>query len=382
MNLRPSPPAGADAVSSPASFDDLYEDAPCGYVTHRASDGTILGMNRTLASWLGHPAASLVGVRRFQDLLTPPARLIHETRHIVALRLGGTVDAAALEIRRAGGERTPVLVSSKLRRGVDGEPVIWTTMFDGTAHRRYEGQLIDARDRAEAATADARRAREAAEAANWSKSRFIAAMNHEFRTPINAISGFSELLSDDGAELTDGQKRDFFALMRSAAAHLVGLLEDATRYVDLDRVERDANRSVRLRLRGLVADSLRVVGSALDGRSIRVELEASHEDPEVLTPDSAAEALAFVFRDIARSAPGGALLKVAVIEVPGGGAVRMQGPAVARLENALRASRLAPDSPEFMRRGLEGSGLGLAYAERVLGLAGGAIDPAGIDDEA
>ncbi|MGE0719075.1 MAG: hypothetical protein AB7P02_26765, partial [Alphaproteobacteria bacterium] len=42
----------------------------------------------------------------------------------------------------------------------------------------------------------------------------------------------------------------------------------------------------------------------------------------------------------------------------------------------------APDSPEFMRRGLEGSGLGLAYAERVLGLAGGAIDPAGIDDEA
>ena len=47
------------------------------------------------------------------------------------------------------------------------------------------------RQRAEAALAEAK---EAAEQANASKTRFLANMSHEFRTPLNAISGFTQLL--------------------------------------------------------------------------------------------------------------------------------------------------------------------------------------------
>ena len=40
-------------------------------------------------------------------------------------------------------------------------------------------------------------AKEAAEAANRSKTDFLATMSHEMRTPLNAVTGYSELLLRD-----------------------------------------------------------------------------------------------------------------------------------------------------------------------------------------
>lgn len=47
---------------------------------------------------------------------------------------------------------------------------------------------------AQRAEQEARRARDAAEAANQAKSGFLAAMSHELRTPLNAVIGFSDAI--------------------------------------------------------------------------------------------------------------------------------------------------------------------------------------------
>jgi sigma-B regulation protein RsbU (phosphoserine phosphatase) len=83
------------------SAEELYEDAPCGYVSYLPSQGTIVRMNRTLARWLGHDACDWVGTKRFQALLSAPARLAHETRHLPMLRMRGAVSGLALEMLRA-----------------------------------------------------------------------------------------------------------------------------------------------------------------------------------------------------------------------------------------------------------------------------------------
>jgi PAS domain S-box-containing protein len=70
--------------------------------------------------------------------------------------------------------------------------------------------------------------------ANKLKSEFLASMSHELRTPLNAVIGYSALLLDGiGGDLTTRQ-RDYVDRSRSAAQHLLSLINDI---LDLARIE-------------------------------------------------------------------------------------------------------------------------------------------------
>ncbi|NUV51542.1 SpoIIE family protein phosphatase [Streptomyces coelicolor] len=147
------------------SAEDLYESAPCGYLS-TLMDGTIAKINATLLGWLGLSREEVVGRKRFSDLLTVGGRLYHETHFAPLLRMQGHLGGVALEMRTAAGPRLPVLVTSTLKRGSDGEPLlIRTTVFDATDRRAYERELLRARRTAdearEQAEADRAQLREA-----------------------------------------------------------------------------------------------------------------------------------------------------------------------------------------------------------------------------
>jgi sigma-B regulation protein RsbU (phosphoserine phosphatase) len=107
--------------------------------------------NATLRSWLGRDAADLVGVSTFAELLTPGGRIYHETHFHPMLLMEELVHEVALELVRADGSRLPVLVNASLARDDDGQPrAVRIAVFDATERRRYERELLDAKERAEA----------------------------------------------------------------------------------------------------------------------------------------------------------------------------------------------------------------------------------------
>jgi len=127
------------------SAEDLFEHAPCGYLS-TLPDGTIVRVNRTFEAWTGLRREELVGARRFQDLLSPGGRIYHETHYAPLLRMQGSVHAIAVEIMRADGTRLAALINSVQHNDEQGRPRrIRTTVFDATDRRRYEDELLRAR---------------------------------------------------------------------------------------------------------------------------------------------------------------------------------------------------------------------------------------------
>ncbi|MDQ7803567.1 SpoIIE family protein phosphatase [Amycolatopsis sp. A133] len=131
------------------STEDLYEHAPCGYLS-TLLDGTIAKINATLLGWLGYERDEVVGRRRFADLLTVGGRIYHETHFAPLLRMQGELGGVAFELKAADGSRLPVLVTSTVKTGTDGEAqLIRTTIFDARDRRAYEQELLRAREEAE-----------------------------------------------------------------------------------------------------------------------------------------------------------------------------------------------------------------------------------------
>ena len=156
--LPPAPPpvdpAGLAGVLQD-SAEDLFDNAPCGYLS-TLPDGTIVKVNQTLLTWLGYGRAELVG-RRLSSLLGAGDRIYYETHYAPLLRMQGTVREIAVDLVRADGTRLPALLNSVLRADPAGAPVaVRMTIFDATDRRAYERELLRARRQAEESEARAR----------------------------------------------------------------------------------------------------------------------------------------------------------------------------------------------------------------------------------
>jgi signal transduction histidine kinase len=101
-------------------------------------------------------------------------------------------------------------------------------LFFSLSHHRY---LV----RRAATERELRAAKLDAEAANISKSQFLATMSHELRTPLNSILGFSEVIMKDGAgPLGTGKYRDYAQDIHGSGQHLLAIINDI---LDMSKIE-------------------------------------------------------------------------------------------------------------------------------------------------
>jgi signal transduction histidine kinase/ActR/RegA family two-component response regulator len=123
-------------------------------------------------------------------------------------RMSMMIAVAMFEVLVLTGAAVIAALSAHLQRHKQSEAAL----------RASHAELVDARKRAEAA--------------NEAKSQFLANMSHEVRTPMTAILGFAENLSDP--ELTEADRQSAVETIRRNGRRLVEILNDI---LDLSRIE-------------------------------------------------------------------------------------------------------------------------------------------------
>lgn len=264
--------------------------------------------------------------------------------------------------RRKSGEIYPVWLSAVTVRGADGAVEKVVGVFsDITRRKQVERDLLGARV--------------AAERANRAKSAFLANLSHEFRAPLNAILGLSELLLIEG-ETAAAARRDYAANIHDHGRHLLELVNDL---LDLSKIEAGKwpLHPGLFPLRPLVEECVRLMQVEAGGGGI-VIAAALESAPAVLMADQRAvrQCLFALLSNAIRYSPAGGTV---TLEVAAEGTmtrfqvidrgVGIPAEAIPRLLNPFD-----PDDEPAARSGpaaAAGPGLGLAVVRSLVDLHGG-----------
>jgi two-component system, chemotaxis family, CheB/CheR fusion protein len=142
------------------------------------------------------------------------------------------------------------------------------TFVDNTSQRQAREQL--------------REAKSLAEAANLAKGTFLATLSHEFRTPLNAILGYADLLLIVGS-LSEDQALKVNRI-QAASWHLTAMIDEILSFAKLDGGH-DGVRSALVDARGIAQAAGVLVEPAVQAKGLTMVLDLPAE-PLQLTTDA------------------------------------------------------------------------------------------------
>lgn len=189
-------------------------------------DGSLSEVNELYARMLGRSREELVGMTLADIDCTMSAGEIAD--RIAAIRATGF---ARFETRNLRAEGPPLDVEVSVTFLPDGEGHLLGIVRDISTRKRFEAEL---ERRVAERTEQLAIARTEAEAANAVRTRFLANLSHEMRTPLNGILGFAELGCGAAAGAETGKLARYFdgilesgQRMKQLVENLLSLVEQA-----------------------------------------------------------------------------------------------------------------------------------------------------------
>ncbi|TMA37004.1 MAG: PAS domain S-box protein, partial [Deltaproteobacteria bacterium] len=248
-----------------AAIVDSSDDAIIGKTLH----GIITSWNDGAERIFGYSAEEVVG--KPISILLPPGRQGEEPQILERLKAGELVESFETMRRCKDGRDIDVSVTISPIRDSRGNLV---------GASKVARDITDSK-RAQEAIA---RAKDAAENASRELESFSYSVAHDLRAPLRSIDGFSQALLDDYSERLDAEGKGYLKRVRESAQYMAQLIENLLMLsrvtqsdVHLERVDLSAlARAAATRLRDtqperqvefIIADGM--VGNG-DGRLLRI----------------------------------------------------------------------------------------------------------------
>lgn len=241
---------------------------------------------------------------------------------------------------------------------------------------RAHAELSDERTKLTTANADLIASTERAEAANKTKSQFLAHMSHELRTPLHAIIGFAEIIKDSAGSVPDAHRfADYAQDIWSSGRHLLELINTI---LDIAKTESGTARLFErnIPVNEIIDSSLVSVRGQAQSRQLSIDVQVPEDLPLVRVDVTRMRQIVInLLSNAVKFTPvGGAITASARLEPSGWLVLAVTDTGIGMSEDEI-AVALEPfgQVENSLARSFEGTGLGLPLARRLAELHDGEL---------
>jgi PAS domain S-box-containing protein len=246
---------------------------------------------------------------------------------------------------------------------------------DGGGHLGYRGTAGDITDLSERERSILA-AKEAAEQASRSKTRFLTSMSHELRTPLNAIIGFSDLMAlGFHGPLGAPAYQQYAADINGSARHLLAIINDILDIAKIEAGRLDLAEE-ETQVAGLCEVAVRLIQERANEQHVGLRFAPGPELPNVMVDQRAMRQvlLNLLSNAIKFTRAGGEVTLRAQLSSEGELMLQVCDTGIGMREEDLhRVLEPFVQVENELTRRYEGTGLGLSLSKQLIELHGGRI---------